>query len=244
MAVPVLEDWKLLRNGRVRGTVKNHPTIKDGDTITTSPITAPELAEPRRIVTTTSGSKYMLGQSEMVVSTGGKKVRLADVQKKAKKDFELTGDMVGDESQQYLLAGKPRKSTSGKSVIYKAYPSDDDGMPSDEPVLIKLSSNFEAIDRENDNYGRITKSGFSRGQFVQLVKYFPTASEMARKFRSQSALVLERGVIDLKRYVAENGKLEGKELRDAAAAAATCLQAVHTSGLVWTDMKTGWSFIR
>jgi serine/threonine protein kinase len=49
---------------------------------------------------------------------------------------------------------------------------------------------------------------------------------------------MERGVVDLKRYIAMNGKLEGKELRDAAAAAVQCIQAVHGSGLVWTDLKT------
>ena len=49
---------------------------------------------------------------------------------------------------------------------------------------------------------------------------------------------MERGALDLKRYVALNGALSGKEMRDAAAAAAQCLQAVHNSGLVWTDMKT------
>jgi serine/threonine protein kinase len=42
----------------------------------------------------------------------------------------------------------------------------------------------------------------------------------------------------LKRYIQMNGPLQGKDLRDAASSAAQCLQAVHQSGLVWTDMKT------
>ena len=84
----------------------------------------------------------------------------------------------------------------------------------------------------------VTKSGLSRGRFVQLVDVLQPASVITKKFGSMSALVLERGVMDLKRYIAENGKLEGRELREAAVSAAVCLQAIHNSGLVWTDLKT------
>jgi serine/threonine protein kinase len=236
--LPILDQWKVLTNGRVVGTVKNHPTIPDGDIITTSPILRPDLAERRKIVSTASGSKYLLGVPGVRKDTKNKTISIQELQKRSRVAFELSKDVVGDDTRQYLLAGKPTKSTSGKSTIYKAFASDDDGLPIGEPLAVKMSTNWEALEREADNYARITKAGLLRGQFVSLLDFLPTASIISKKFISMSALVMERGVVDLKRYVAMNGKLEGKELRDAASAAAQCIQAIHGSGLVWTDMKT------
>jgi len=74
-------------------------------------------------------------------------------------------------------------------------------------------------------------------------------------------LILEAGWIDVKTYLRRNSKpasgfsplsffslirnkntdgqgLPKRALRDAAAAAAECIQALHISGLVWTDCKT------
>lgn len=251
---PQLTDWKILTNGRIVGTVKNHPTIPDGDVITTSPISRPDQVGENKIVTTISGSKYKLGKAQKKSSTTKPKmtstsssissssseqfITVQELQKRARVVFDLNKDVVGDDSRQYLLAGKPVKSTSGKSVIYKAYRSDEDGLPQGDALAVKISSNWEAIEREADNYSKITKSGLIRGQFAELVDYLPTASVVTKKFKNQSALVMERGVTDLKRYIAVNGKLEGSELREATAAAAQCIQAVHASGLVWTDMKT------
>lgn len=236
MQTPVLNNWKVLRNGRVVGTVRNHPSIPDGDIITTSPIQQPELADRQKVITTKSGSKYQLGEP-VFESRNGKPVSIPELKRQAKVEKGLNGDVVGSDDAMYLLCGRPTRSTSRKSNLYTAYRADDDGLPTGEPVLIKLSRNYEAIERENDNYGKITKKGINRGQFVKLFDYIANVSDKG-KFRNQSALVLERGTCDLKRYVKENGMLDGKELRDAAAAAAQCLQAVHSSGLVWTDMKT------
>lgn len=242
MNTPILDDWKVLRNGRVQGVVRNHPTIPDGDTITTSPITQPESAARRRTVTTVSGSRYQLGDPMLVEvpSRNGvaKQISMAALQRQARVEKDLTGEVVGDDFKNYLLAGNYKKSTSGKSRIYKAYRADEDGLPVGEPVLVKLSTNYEALDRENENYARITKSGLLKGQFVKLLEFYPVASEITKKFRNMSALVLERGMVDLRQYISTNGPLQGKELRDATAAAAQCLQAVHSSGLVWTDLKT------
>jgi serine/threonine protein kinase len=243
-ANPVLDDWKVLTNGRVVGKVKFHPSIPDGETITTSPVTKPELAGPRKIVTTFSGSKYMLGTPKMLPEIANGKqqtavVSLQELQRRAKVEYALNGDVIGDDSRQYLLAGKATKSTSGKSQIFKCYKANPvDGLPMGDALTAKISSNWEAIEREAANYNRITKAGVTRGQFVTLLDFLPTASIITKKYSTSSALIMERGAIDLKRYIAVNGALSGKELRDAASAAAQCLQAVHDSGLVWTDMKT------
>jgi serine/threonine protein kinase len=240
MRVPVLDDWKVLKNGRVQGTIKNHPSIPDGDVITTSPISRPDKVAPKKIVETSSGSKYQLGQPKTAGAANGRspEISISELQRRSRVEYDLTGEVVGDEDRQYLLCGRPSQSTSGKSKIYKAFLADADGLPVGDSLTVKLSNNWEAIEREAGNYAKITKSGFARGQFVKLVAFLPDASSETKKFKDLSALVMERGAMDLKRFLQMNGALEGKDLRDAAAAAAQCLQAVHQSGLVWTDMKT------
>jgi serine/threonine protein kinase len=235
-----LDEWKVVGNNRVVGVVSNHPSIPDGDIITTSPVLNPELAQRRKVVTTVSGSKYLLGSpgSRKDSNTDNKTITIAELQRQSRLAFDLSKDVIGDDSRQYLLSGPPAKSTSGKSQIYKAFRADADGLPQGDPVTIKISKNWEAIEREADNYAKITKAGFFRGQFVELIDFLPTASVISKKFSNQSALIMDRGVADLKRYIALNGKLQGKELRDACAAAAQCIQAIHASGLVWTDMKS------
>ena len=238
MNIPMLENWKILGNGRMVGSVRNHPSIPDGQIITTSPLAKPEMAGPRKTVSTNSGSKYRLGSPEMQSTGADKQVSLQTLQRKARLEKNLNGEVIGDDARQYLLSGKPTKSTSRKSLIFKAFKADQDGLPTGDPVTVKVSKNWEAIEREAANYNRITKSGVTRGQFVTLIDFMPTASVITKRYASESALVMERGAVDLKKYIAINGPLTGKELRDAASAAAQCLQAVHNSGLVWTDMKT------
>jgi serine/threonine protein kinase len=240
MRAPVLEDWQVLGNGRIVGRVQNHPSIPDGEVITTSPLSNPSSAFERKTVQTNSGSKYTLGSAKLSTQSSGKGgvYSLQSLQRQARVEKDLNGDVIGDDSRQYLLVGQASMSTSRKSSIFKAYKSSRDGLPIGEPVTVKVSKNWEAIEREAANYQRITKAGVSRGQFVSLMDFLPTASVITKRYAQQSALVMERGALDLKKYIQINGALNGRELRDAASAAAQCLQAVHQSGLVWTDMKT------
>lgn len=61
-AVPTLEDWVVQPNGRVKGKIRNHPEIEDGSVVSTSPITDPEDAVGKNVVSvqTFSGSQYLL----------------------------------------------------------------------------------------------------------------------------------------------------------------------------------------
>jgi Protein kinase domain len=312
MAIPTLDKWKVMPNGSVIGTVKSHPSIADGDVITTSPINNPNSANRMVIVTTASGSKYKLleprgggvvnaalasqqrqQQSKPQASVGGggffggwgglsslsssssnsnnndddsasnddntaavtvngasrsvmdgdealkRKVRTSPEWSQAVKQYKLTGATVGLEDE-YLLAAKPERSTSGKSNIWEAYKANDMGLPVDNatPVCLKISTNLEAISREYENYRKLSFLGIARtGRFVRCYEFFPVAG-YDKRFRNQCALVMERGAQDLKSYLTAKGRLEGKELRDACITATQCVQALHNAGLVWTDMKT------
>ena len=49
--------------------------------------------------------------------------------RKAKKDYSLTGKIIGNGEIQYLLAGKYKITTSGKSQVCKFYQANEDGLP-------------------------------------------------------------------------------------------------------------------
>lgn len=304
--VPTLDKWKILPNGSVIGTVKNHPSIADGDVITTSPINNPDGASRQVTVVTASGSRYKLleprtsgglngaaaaarqQQQELASqssssqqqqpfsffpSWGGQRssssssstsvddslngssstsvdaevdedaikrqIRSGPEWQKAVRQYRLTGLTVGLEDE-YLLAGKPERSTSGKSNIWEAYKASELGLPIENtpPVCMKISTNLEAVSREYENYRKLSFLGIARtGRFVRCYEFFPVAG-YDKRFRNQCALVIERGTKDLKSFLNGKGKLEGKELRDACIAATQCVQALHNAGLVWTDMKT------
>lgn len=61
LAVTTLDEWQILENGSVVGSVRNHPTLADGDIITTSPLSRPDTARNNNLVTTLTGSQYKLG---------------------------------------------------------------------------------------------------------------------------------------------------------------------------------------
>ena len=231
--IPVVEDWKILKNGAVYGIVKNHPDpdLDDGDTIETSPLADPDSAAPRSVVTTLSGSKYKLGNP--VASKSEKKVNGTMAPPKARqKNYKLNGKSIGP----YLLSGKAERSTSGKSQIWTAYSTDREGLPTDPPLAIKTSSNKPKLQKEYENYKKVASGAF-KGRFVKLIDFLPEAGETGQ-FSAQSALVVERGEMNLKEFFKTKRQgLEGKALRDAAVAAAQCVQAVHSSRLVWTDLK-------
>mmetsp|Transcript_42127 Transcript_42127/g.121694 ORF Transcript_42127/g.121694 Transcript_42127/m.121694 type:complete len:402 (+) Transcript_42127:122-1327(+) len=61
LSVTTLEDWQLLDNGSVVGSVRGHPELNDGDVITTSPLANPRDASAASRVATMTGSEYLLG---------------------------------------------------------------------------------------------------------------------------------------------------------------------------------------
>ena len=68
--ITTLDEWQVLDNGSVVGSVRGHPTLRDGDIITTSPLSRPDTARSNNMVATLTGSQYKLG-IPMQLKAGG-----------------------------------------------------------------------------------------------------------------------------------------------------------------------------
>lgn len=172
------------------------------------------------------------------------------LRKLAKSTFSLTGTTVGPNGK-YLLAGKPRQSSGRAAKIWAAYLADpnipdvpvkfDNGDASGvQQLTIKLSPDTERLRLEDSNYNKV-QSGLFSGRFVKKLDYIENVPSNKRDLDGAvSALVIESGIYDLKALLAARKglPLRGRALRDAAVSAGQCIQAVHSSNLVWTDLKT------
>ena len=166
-------------------------------------------------------------------------------------DYNLNGKVVGSGGKNedvYLLVGNLIRSSSKRSQIYYAYKADKDGNPSGAKLTIKLTGSVERLSRENKNYNRV----FSKGRvlfslqgsgscYVKKVAFCPsidTSPSTTGIPKGNSALVLESGDKNLRAFLTDSKKgLTGGELRTAAVNVARCVEAMHSSGLVWTDLK-------
>ena len=71
LEVTTLDEWQVLDNGSVVGSVRDHPTLTDGDIITTSPLADPQSVRSAGTVTTFTGSQYKLGNPMQLKINGG-----------------------------------------------------------------------------------------------------------------------------------------------------------------------------
>ncbi|GMH47023.1 hypothetical protein TrLO_g4253 [Triparma laevis f. longispina] len=138
-AVPVINNWTVTRSTTIEGRISKHPTIKDGEKVTTSKIASKTIKE-NVVVETVSGSKYKLGQERKksgVKSSEGKSSLFkrstapaapAVAAKPAKpaakaapvvrSDVDCTNAIV--DRQWSIVKNSGSKSPSGKSRIYSA----------------------------------------------------------------------------------------------------------------------------
>jgi serine/threonine protein kinase len=169
-------------------------------------------------------------------ATPPKEKDVEELLKKVKAEYNLNGKTIGD--GKYVLVGKQIRSSSTRSQIYYAYKSDSDGLPTGPRLTVKISPTVERLERESRNYDSITFGLFS-GEFVKKLEFLPQAKGDKSFSRTASALVLQSGERNLRTLFDARGKkgLEGTAMRQAAVAIAQCIQAIHSSGLVWTDLK-------
>jgi len=276
--IPEITNWSVSTASEVKGIIKFHPVLDDGDIITTSKLVNADLCSEGSIVSTQSGSKYKLlkpssqqlkildkkrkAQEKKVVTppTPRKSASFGFFNKPTKestakstaktttepskstvkagtyKGIVLSGSTVGN--GKYILAKKSFRSTSGKSTIYTAFQAGSDGSPTGPRLAAKISPNTDALKREYNNYLKI-KRGLFNGRFVSCVDFYPAIQDN-KQFDKQSALIIDGGVKNLKQFLDQRwGQgLSGRAMRDVAATAGQCIQAMHSSKLVWTDLKT------
>ena len=255
-SVPTLNDWIAIKGSddgdvQISGKVVNHPTIDDGDAIVTSPLVNPSHAKERKIVSTSSGSRYRLGAPLTLPSSAAsvdvneakskfdrkKEERRQQILARARTSSEsipeITDQTLGN--GRYILAGQAIPSVNGRSLIQTAYRSSPIGIPTGEPLIIKISSNNQAMKREYDNYQKVS-GGLKKGQFIRRKEFLPDAG---KEMPGMSALVMQRGVDDVKAFMPKvGGRLEGPLLLDCAVTALRCMEALHSVRLVWNDLKT------
>ena len=188
--VPVINEWEIKKNGSISGVVRNHPTIPNGDVITTSPLAIEDLTslQDNQLVSTKSGSQYRLGKSanRVVTSVPTPPANSAAAKKPAgtsrpaattsatqKEQYNLNGKSVGN--GRYLLIGQKLKSTSIRSEIYYAYRASSDGTPTGPRVTVKVSTNLAGLERENEIYNKVNGGLFYRDNFVRKIDYLPDA---------------------------------------------------------------------
>ncbi len=243
-AVPTLKSWTLNPDNSVTGTVTGHPSIPDGEVITTSVLI--EVPEGRvRKVATVTGSVYRLSEPAAAAKEKEKEKGAPKLEIKG----TLTTQTVGSDKRRYaVVKGTTRTSPSGKSRLSTAYRLDREGNADAGPYLIKASENVEALTREAKNYGRVNGIMPKLGRlailspstpFVRMIDHVKKASGdggySQKEEESVIALELAPGG-DLKSFIKKR-PLSGAMLRDALASIVLCVKSVHDAGLVWTDLK-------
>jgi hypothetical protein len=148
--------------------------------------------------------------------------------------YKLTGETIGD--GKYLLAGLAMPSRNKRSYTMAAYLAGADQKPTGDALIVKLSSNEEAMQREYYNFQKLWPA-IKRGSIVRCLDFYPQLDK-TQTHRSQCGLVLERGSQDLKKFRhSMEGAMDEQTLKEALWSAARCMSSIHASKLVWTDLK-------
>jgi len=173
----------------------------------------------------------------------------AAVQAPTRINYDLNGKVVGSGKDDYLLVGKLIRSSSKRSQIYYAYKADSDGNPSGPKLTVKITNVKQRLARENINYNRVASKGRvaftlegSNSCFIKKVGFCPNADISPSTVgipKGSSALVLESGDQNIRAFLGDSQKngLTGSAFRRAAVNICRCVEAMHSSGLVWTDLK-------
>jgi hypothetical protein len=166
--------------------------------------------------------------------------------------FPLTGESFGNgRGAKYLLAGKPKRKPSGRSEIVMAYKANTKMEPIGDAFAVKMSTHKDKLDREYNNYLRLQKGigGWGGGGggggtgvnpsgygFVRCYDFLPVL-EGSLKYAQHSALILERGVDDLREYKSKHGTMDDATTKAALLTAIKCVESLHKARLVYTDLK-------
>lgn len=240
--------YKLLQQLPPKATTqKNRPTLsmfgggKEKEEKASPPPKQNQKQKQKQAAKAKAAPAYRLGQDEPQ----------GQASKEVDYDYviDLNGKVVGSKQNEYLLVGKLIPSSSKRSQIYYAYKADKDGNPSGTKLTVKLTASKERLSRETKNYDRVFSKGRvlfslegSNSCFVKKIGFCPDVDSYKATTgipSGSSALILEAGDRNLRAYLGSTtrGGLTGSDLRRAAVNVCRCVEAMHSSGLVWTDLK-------
>lgn len=119
---------------------------------------------------------------------------------------------------------------SNKCQIFEAQQKDPKtGKPFGPTAIVKISKLHDLMRLEADNYNHLGKSDL----FVKVYEYHPPRTD-----DDVSVIIMERGHIDCRNYLKDNGAMTGSALHDVAKAGAETLLHMHEKQRVWTEMKS------
>ena len=116
---PIINKWRYdSSKGTISGVVTNHPTIPDGDRITTSPVKNPGGVDQNIVVQTKSGSKYKLSS----VAVGGLIPAVEEKKAKAKEAARLDAEKKAAAAAKKAVASKKSTPPQKAKVVATTKP--------------------------------------------------------------------------------------------------------------------------
>mmetsp|Transcript_1260 Transcript_1260/g.2523 ORF Transcript_1260/g.2523 Transcript_1260/m.2523 type:complete len:474 (+) Transcript_1260:29-1450(+) len=140
---------------------------------------------------------------------------------------------IGKVFKNTFLIDRQIECGSEKIQLYEAFHVLDDAKAN--PMIVKLSRNIGSIQVEHEVYRTIESQlrEDERDCFVEIYDHIEEPDCIPGK----SALVLEKGEDNLRTYLQRFGEFRGPELRSAMQKVIRIVEALHSKGMIWTEIK-------
>mmetsp|Transcript_5416 Transcript_5416/g.8307 ORF Transcript_5416/g.8307 Transcript_5416/m.8307 type:complete len:496 (+) Transcript_5416:75-1562(+) len=130
---------------------------------------------------------------------------------------------------------KEYEGVSAKCRVYEAQLKDPEtGEPYGEECIIKVSNLHQLMRKEAENYYALQEQS-QANLFIQVYEYHEPVTE-----NDVSAIIMEKGHIDIYKFMQKYGSFTGSGLQEVAKQVADILYHLHVDHqLVWTELKSG-----
>lgn len=140
---------------------------------------------------------------------------------------------IGKVFKNTYLIDRQIECGSEKIQLYEAFHVMDEAKA--HPMIVKLSKNIGSIQVEHEVYKTI-ESQLRKDEMDCFVEIYDHIEE-PNCVPGQSALVLEKGEENLRTHILRLGRFQGEELRFAMKKVIRIVEALHSKGMVWTEIK-------
>ena len=148
------------------------------------------------------------------------------------------GDIISHESFEHdYVLHQSECMSSGSAEIQEAYRRcDQTGHPVGDKVMIKFSSNNEAMEREVENTHMVSEC-HNEDVIINILDHNMHSDASPKDGDAPAMIVMEKGCQDLLSYVNENEDMNGDKLREAVLSIVRSIASIHANGMVWSDAK-------